>query len=425
MLISSNQSAFVPGRRISDNILLTQELMHNYHLDRGTPRCAFKVDIQKAYDIVDWCFLKEVLLAFGFHVRMVNWIMKCVTATSYSLCINGVLHGYFKGKRVQDSESFTYHRHCSKLELVNLCFADDLFLFAHRDPNSARVIMEALDEFQNASGLTPSLPKSMAYFCNVLNHVKELTDRIRSRIKDWKNKSLSAAGRLQLVRSVIGSMHVYWALVFILPTRILLELKQLMRGFLWCQGDMRKCKVKVSWEVVCLPKNEGGLGLRRLELFNKALMVAVANGAWIWPSDWYSKYHILNSLAAPNLSDVDDRLEWRDHMGVVKPFLVAAVCDSLKELAGLLNVADLITVIVDLIIPFAKQRSVQSVIAKLVVAACSYFNSRKDGASLSSDNEDEEEVPEGEAIYFPFSLLGSLTCLRGSMTRSWNCEPSN
>ncbi|GKC78481.1 putative RNA-directed DNA polymerase, eukaryota, reverse transcriptase zinc-binding domain protein, partial [Tanacetum coccineum] len=51
-LVSPNQYAVVPGRRISDNILLTQELMHNYHLDRGPPRCAFKVDIQKAYDTV-------------------------------------------------------------------------------------------------------------------------------------------------------------------------------------------------------------------------------------------------------------------------------------------------------------------------------------------------------------------------------------
>ncbi|GJT02020.1 hypothetical protein Tco_0823189 [Tanacetum coccineum] len=52
-LVSPNQSAFIPGRSIADNILLTQELMHNYHLDRGPPRCAFKVDIQKAYDTVD------------------------------------------------------------------------------------------------------------------------------------------------------------------------------------------------------------------------------------------------------------------------------------------------------------------------------------------------------------------------------------
>ncbi|GJT80538.1 hypothetical protein Tco_1054880 [Tanacetum coccineum] len=52
-LISPNQSDFVPGRSIADNILLTQELMYNYHLDRGVPRCAFKVDIQKAYDTVD------------------------------------------------------------------------------------------------------------------------------------------------------------------------------------------------------------------------------------------------------------------------------------------------------------------------------------------------------------------------------------
>ncbi|GKE06786.1 reverse transcriptase domain-containing protein [Tanacetum coccineum] len=52
-LISPNQLAFVPGRSISDNILLTQELMHNYHLDRGVPRCTFKVDIQKAHDTVD------------------------------------------------------------------------------------------------------------------------------------------------------------------------------------------------------------------------------------------------------------------------------------------------------------------------------------------------------------------------------------
>lgn len=98
-LVSENQSAFISGRRITDNILLTQELIHNYHLDRGTPRCAFKVDVQKAYDTIDWGFLRRILLGFGFHIRMVSWIMECVSTTTFSLSINGSLHGYFKGKR--------------------------------------------------------------------------------------------------------------------------------------------------------------------------------------------------------------------------------------------------------------------------------------------------------------------------------------
>ncbi|GKE33130.1 putative reverse transcriptase domain, reverse transcriptase zinc-binding domain protein, partial [Tanacetum coccineum] len=308
--------------------------MHNYHLDRGVPRCAFKVDIQKAYDTVDWGFLREVLSSFGFHHKMIVWIMECVSTTSYSVCVNGGLHGYFKGKRglrqsdplspylftlimevftlmlkrrVRESELFTYHRYCSEMEIINLCFADDLFLFAHGDPDSATVIMEALDEFKSAPGLVPSLPKSTAYFCNVLNYTKmailqilpfeegclpvkylgvplvssrliyrdckELIEKVQHRIRDWKNKSLSAAGRLQLVKSVIGSMHVYWASVFILPSRVLLDFEQLMRNFLWCQGESQKGKSKVAWEVVCLPKKKGGLGLRRLDLFNKALMV--------------------------------------------------------------------------------------------------------------------------------------------------------
>ena len=51
-VVDLKQAAFIPGRKISDNILLTQEIMHNYHLHRGPPRCAFKVDIQKAYDTV-------------------------------------------------------------------------------------------------------------------------------------------------------------------------------------------------------------------------------------------------------------------------------------------------------------------------------------------------------------------------------------
>ncbi|KAJ0892199.1 putative reverse transcriptase zinc-binding domain-containing protein [Helianthus annuus] len=97
------------------------------------------------------------------------------------------------------------------------------------------------------------------------------------RISSWKNRYLSFGGQLQLVISVLSAMHVYWSLVFILPTRIIKELEAKMRGFLWCQGPMARGKAKVSWDAVCMPKYEGGLGIRRISEMNIALM---ASNAW-------------------------------------------------------------------------------------------------------------------------------------------------
>ncbi|GKB29207.1 putative reverse transcriptase domain, reverse transcriptase zinc-binding domain protein [Tanacetum coccineum] len=333
--------------------------MHNYHRNRGPPRCAFKIDIQKAYDTVDWRFLGCVLKYFGFHPLMIKWIMACVTSTSFSLNLNGDIHGFFKGKRglrqgdplspylftlimevltlmikrrVNLSGVFRYHKHCEELQLVNVCFADDLFIFARGDLDSARVIMESLDEFKLTSGLVPSIPKSTAFFCNVPNHVKisilnimpfaegnlpvkylgvplissrllnkdckVLVEKAKNRIEDWKNKSLSFAGRLQLCKSVISSLHVYWASVLIIPKGIIYDIQSLIRGFLWCNGEYKRGKAKVAWDDICLPKSEGGLGLRSLDLFNMALMTThiwniVSNKESLWVR-WIHTYKLRN-----------------------------------------------------------------------------------------------------------------------------------
>ncbi|XP_028082602.1 uncharacterized protein LOC114283922 [Camellia sinensis] len=95
-LIDPVQSAFVQGRRISDNIFLSQELMRGYHRHSPTPTCAIKVDIMKAYDSVRWDFILDILKAMAFPPVMVSC---CITSPSFSICINGSLHGYFKGAR--------------------------------------------------------------------------------------------------------------------------------------------------------------------------------------------------------------------------------------------------------------------------------------------------------------------------------------
>ncbi|GJW20267.1 protein LAZ1 [Tanacetum coccineum] len=335
-VVSENQSAFVSGRRISDNILITQELMHNYHRNRGPPRCAFKVDIQKAYDMVDWRFLGFILKGFGFHQTMINWIMACVASASFSLSINGNIHGLFKGEfdHLSRSDIITIVRNWKLLMYVL-----QIFIFARDDVESARVILESLDEFKLVSGLVPIISlfllgvmwNQLAFFCNVLNHVKiailnimpfsegelplkylgfplissrllnkdckVLVEKAHNRIGDWKNKSLSFAGRLQLL------------------------IEQLIRGFLWCNGELKGGKAKVARDHICLPKREGGLGLRNL----------VLNGAWNWPHAWLLKAPDLGILPAPSLDGSrQDCTRWRDRNGNLTEFSVKSAWGAIR-----------------------------------------------------------------------------------------------
>ncbi|KAI3441425.1 uncharacterized protein J3R85_002335 [Psidium guajava] len=104
-IISLPQTTFVKGRRISDNILLAQELFCGYHHDPYSPKCAIKVDFHKAYDSVDWNFLELVLKAFGFPEHLTGLILTCVRTPMFSVAINGELHGFFpSGKGIRQGD---------------------------------------------------------------------------------------------------------------------------------------------------------------------------------------------------------------------------------------------------------------------------------------------------------------------------------
>ncbi|GKF01732.1 hypothetical protein Tco_0028655, partial [Tanacetum coccineum] len=75
-------------------------------------------------------------------------------------------------QRVSESKVFQYHHLCDKQKIINLCFADDHFLFVRGYPSSVDVIMQGLKEFKNVSGLVLSIPKSTSFFCNVPNALK-------------------------------------------------------------------------------------------------------------------------------------------------------------------------------------------------------------------------------------------------------------
>jgi hypothetical protein len=60
-VISSNQTDFVPRQSILENVLLAQELIHDYRKAEGKPHCTIKIDLMKAYDFVSWDFILDLL----------------------------------------------------------------------------------------------------------------------------------------------------------------------------------------------------------------------------------------------------------------------------------------------------------------------------------------------------------------------------
>ncbi|KAJ9566646.1 LOW QUALITY PROTEIN: hypothetical protein OSB04_002612 [Centaurea solstitialis] len=198
-LVERSQSSFIPGRRIVDNILMAHELVQGYHLNTGNPRCAFKIDLRKAYDMVDWRFLCNMLEGFEFHPVLVAWIKEMVTTTTYSVAVNGESWGHFHGKRgirqedplspylftlvmegfamifkncIAEAGHFVHHPGCADIELTHLCFADNLFLFTGGDVISVEVLKKALFLFEKRSGLSPNLSKSDVFFGNVPDSTK-------------------------------------------------------------------------------------------------------------------------------------------------------------------------------------------------------------------------------------------------------------
>lgn len=89
-VISTAQSAFIQGRSIVDNVIIAFEVIHHMKCTtRGKfGEVAFKVDISKAYDRVDWGYLQSLLLKMEFAQKWVNWIMLCISSVTYSVVVN-------------------------------------------------------------------------------------------------------------------------------------------------------------------------------------------------------------------------------------------------------------------------------------------------------------------------------------------------
>lgn len=101
---------------------------------------------------------------------------------------------------------------------------------------------------------------------------KPLLEKITSRITSWAARLLSYAGRLQLIESVLASLYGYWCSIFLLPVHLIKAVESVCCAFLWKGHSGTVTGARVSWDHLCKPKSEGGLGLKRAAEWNKACL---------------------------------------------------------------------------------------------------------------------------------------------------------
>jgi hypothetical protein len=293
-----------------------------------------KTDMAKAYDRVEWDFLKATLDSMGFPPNITNIVMKCVTTVTFSILINGVPSQIFspqRGLRQGDPLSPYLFILCADVlsnlitvaqkqnrikgikiahgapEITHLLFADDSLMFCRATKEDITYLHQIINNYQMASGQLVNVHKSEMMFSR---HVKQETrtiihqilpmqrveyfskylgmpthigrsknqvfqfiqDKVWKKLKGWKEKNLSFAGRATLIKAVAQAIPTYIMSSFLIPKGLCDQMESQISNF-WWGSNVDKRKIHwVNWKKTCKAKSKGGMGFKDLRAFNEALL---------------------------------------------------------------------------------------------------------------------------------------------------------
>ncbi|KAJ0518638.1 putative RNA-directed DNA polymerase [Helianthus annuus] len=279
-LISEEQTTFLANRSIMDGPLILNEVISWLKRTKKLGML-FKVDIEKAYDTLNWGFLESIMVQMNFPIRWRKWVMATIINARASVLVNGSPtqeFPCFRGLRQGDPLSpFLFIMAMEALSCVvkrakeigvfdglactsngpllsHFMYADDVIFIGKWSIQNAKNLNRLLRCFYLASGLRVNLGKSSLYGVgvdgneihnmasilrcksgslpfkhlglqvgvnmNLIKHWKPVVDIFKRRLSVWKTNALSFGGRITLIRSVLSALPTYYFSLFRAPEQI-------------------------------------------------------------------------------------------------------------------------------------------------------------------------------------------------------------
>ncbi|GJW99712.1 hypothetical protein Tco_0183626, partial [Tanacetum coccineum] len=235
----SEQSAFIKGRNILDGPLVLNEVMA-WHRSRKKQLMIFKVDFEKAFDSLKWDFLDLVLEKLGLHA----FICKAINV------------GLYKGISIGNNLRVSY-----------LMYTDDIIFIVMDNVIGCRAAKFPFNYLGVPIG------------CNMsrCSNWDPVIKKISTRLSHWKALLLSIRGRLTLIKSVLGSLPLYFMSLYKVSIFVCNKLES-MRNQFFLGSDLGEKKMTwVSWKKCLSIKKLGGLGIGSIYGLNVGLLFK-----WIW-----------------------------------------------------------------------------------------------------------------------------------------------